>query len=62
VLIGGGFAVRPFVRKAYGLSRAHSLLTGPDADTETIRFLGALHLHPILERRSPIAEPNGGAS
>ncbi len=52
ILIGGGFAVRPFIRKTLGLSRAHSLLTSPDADTDTIRFLGALRLNPILERRS----------
>ncbi len=52
VLIGGGFAIRPFVRKAYGLGRAHSLLTNPDVDTETVRFLGALHLNPILEHRT----------
>jgi hypothetical protein len=51
-LIGGGFAVRPFVRKAYGLARAHSLLTNPDIDIETVRFLGALHLNPILEHRT----------
>ncbi len=51
-LIAGGFAVRPFVRKAYGLARAHSLLTNPDIDTETVRFLGALHLNPILEHRT----------
>ena len=38
--IVGGFAVRPFIRKSYGLARAHSLLTSPDIDTETVRFLG----------------------
>jgi long-chain acyl-CoA synthetase len=52
VLIGRGHAVRPFIRKAYGLSRAHSLLTGPEIDSATIRLLGSLHLEPILERRT----------
>ncbi len=54
LLIGGGFAVRPFIRKRYGLLKAHSLLTGHDVDTETIRLLGALHLHPSIERRSRV--------
>jgi hypothetical protein len=66
VLIVGGYGVRPFIRKSYGLARAHSLLTGPDVDTETIRMLGALRLHPSIERRArgsasdvghPAAEP-----
>ncbi len=53
VLVLGGFAVRPFVRRAYGLASAHSLLTSPDIDAETQRFMGALKLAPILEQRIP---------
>jgi hypothetical protein len=52
LLLFGGYGVRPFIRKAYGLGRAHSLLTGPDVDDATVRFLGALKLTPILEHRS----------
>jgi hypothetical protein len=51
VLVLGGFGVRPFVRRAYGLGAAHSLLTSPDLDAETRSFLGALHLAPIIEHR-----------
>ena len=59
VLVFGGFAVRPFVRRAYGLGAAHSLLTSPDIDADTQRFLGALKLTPILEQRVP--QPNSSA-
>jgi hypothetical protein len=59
VLIVGGFAVRPFVRKAYGLSRARALLTTPDVDNATIQLLGALKLAPQFETATPnTATPN----
>lgn len=61
VLLGGGFAVRPYIRKHFGLAEAHSLLTSPDIDAETSRFLSALHLSPILERRGSVA-PEAGAN
>ncbi len=49
ILIVGGFGVRPFLRKAYGLARARTLLTGNDVDSDTIRLLDSLRLSPILE-------------
>jgi hypothetical protein len=49
VLIIGGFAVRPFVRKAYGLSRSRALLTSPDLESETSHMLSALKLCPQFE-------------
>jgi AMP-binding enzyme len=49
VLVVGGFGVRPFLRKAYGLARARTLLTGNDLDSDTIRLLDSLRLSPILE-------------
>ncbi len=55
VLVVGGYGVRPFVRRAYGLGSAHSLLTSPDLNEETRHFLGALHLAPIIEQRRPNA-------
>jgi long-chain acyl-CoA synthetase len=48
-LVIGGFGVRPFLRKTYGLGRARTLLTGNDVDSETIRLLDSLRLSPILE-------------
>jgi long-chain acyl-CoA synthetase len=48
-LILGGQAVRPFVRRAYGLANARSLLTGPGLDAATSDFFGALHLKPVTE-------------
>ncbi len=61
VLVLGGYGVRPFIRRAYGLGSAHSLLTSPDTDAETQRFLGALRLAPIIEQRrpnSPVESPD----
>jgi long-chain acyl-CoA synthetase len=49
VLIIGGFAVRPFVRKAYGLSRSRALLTSPDLEADTSHMLSALKLRPQFE-------------
>jgi long-chain acyl-CoA synthetase len=51
-LILGGQAVRPFVRRAYGLASARSLLTGPELENSTANFLGALYLRPITEHAS----------
>jgi long-subunit acyl-CoA synthetase (AMP-forming) len=48
-LIIGGQAVRPFIRRAYGLANARSLLTGSGLDTPTADFFGALQLRPITE-------------
>jgi long-chain acyl-CoA synthetase len=48
-LILGGQAVRPFVRRAYGLANARSILTGPGLDNATANFFGSLHLSPVVE-------------
>ncbi len=58
ILVVGGYGVRPFIRRAYGLASAHSLLTSPDLDEETQRFLGALHLAPIIEQRRLNSSPD----
>lgn len=50
VLVLGGFGVRPFLRKAYGLSRARSLLTGPGVMPDTIKLLDGLKLSPVREK------------
>ena len=48
-LILGGQAIRPFVRRTYGLANARSILTGPGLDATTADFFGALQLRPIEE-------------
>jgi AMP-binding enzyme len=58
-LIIGGQAVRPFVRREYGLANARSLLTGQGLDTETANFFGALHLTPITEHTAGQIVPGG---
>jgi AMP-binding enzyme len=49
-LVLGGYGVRPFLRKAYGLGRARSLLTGPGISTDTAKLLDGLKLSPVRER------------
>ncbi len=50
VLVLGGYGVRPFLRKAYGLSRARFLLTGPGVSPDTTKLLSGLKLSPVRER------------
>jgi long-chain acyl-CoA synthetase len=56
VLVLGGFGVRPFLRKAYGLGRARALLTGSGLQPETVKLLEGLKLSPIRESSTQISE------